>query len=135
MIKVIPSWAVSITWPRVDHLLKPALDKAHGETDINQLKWLCINQGAELVTLEGDDGVELACVVEYMKFPNYRVAHVIAIGGRGLLSHPEHVEKFKEWLKCCRDCKILQAWCGDAEARLYRRIGLSKVYNVVRVSL
>lgn len=118
-------------WPHVEALLSEAIDRAHGETDISQLK-MEIRQGiTELFVWQEADVVITAGTVSFTNYPNYRVANVSYLGGRYT---DESFQAMKSWLASL-GASHLQCWCDDAAARLYTRYGMRHAYNVMRCEL
>lgn len=127
-------------WPRVAPLLARALERSEGELDLAQLRLLAVLGRVEIIAaLRENDAVKAAWAVEYIDFPNYRVANIVAIGGREVFAHPEAWQQFKAWLKSERGCSKVQGYCPASVARLWlgpwSNLGMHEAYRVVRADL
>jgi hypothetical protein len=118
-------------WPHVEALLSAAVAKAHGEVDISQLRAQIVRGDAELLVWEMDGQVQSAGTVNFINYPNYRVAYVSFLSGKFTA---ESFGSLQEW---CRrlGASMIQCWTDDAIARLYQRYGFKKAYNVMRIDL
>ena len=71
-----------------------------------------------------------AFAVEIINYSNHRVAHTVALGGKGLFD-VDTIEQYENWARN-QGCTKIRAWAKDAQARLYRmKMGLEKSMNVV----
>jgi hypothetical protein len=132
LVYVDPRYLDSV-WPQVEGLLASAIAKANGETTLSQLRAQIVYGTSFLVVwTEGEsDKVISAGAIEFMNFPNYRVAHCSFLSGE---YSKESFEALKRWCQEMGASKI-QCWGSDAIARLYERYGMEKKYNVLRIDL
>ncbi|CAB3928428.1 hypothetical protein [Achromobacter deleyi] len=121
-------------WPDVAPLLAAALAKGEGELDLSQLRMLITSRHAELVLVRAGDDLVGAIAIEFIQYPNYRVANFIATGGRRLFACESDVSQLKTWLKD-RGASKIQGYCPPAVARLWARLGFHVAYQVVRCDL
>lgn len=128
VVQYVPPHGLDAVWESVAPLLHRALLRCDGELDVSQLRLLCVQERALLFVSE--DG---CAVVEMQRFPNYQVAHVIAIGGK-FIGNAEHYEAFKEALRRGGASKV-QGWTTGGVTRLWKRLGLREVYSVMRDDL
>ncbi len=136
-LRLVTQERLGAVWPTVAPMLDAALQKGEGEVDISQLR-LLIGQGiVDLLLFEDGNDVQLACALEYINFANYRVAHVIALGGKDVAAARDELwGVMRNWLRDVRGCQHMQAWCKDAQARLFaHKMDMAKCYNVMRVEL
>jgi hypothetical protein len=131
---LIPKAEVAAAWPVVEGWLSEALGTGHGELDAGQLRLLLVRGDARLIVLRDSDAPCGALAIEFQDFPAYRVGHVIAAGGRDLSNAPDAWAQIKEWLRNC-GCRHVQAWCGEAQTRLWRKVGMVPAYSIVRAEL
>ncbi len=132
---IVQVHAIRARWGEVSPMLAAALETGRGELDIDQLGLLLIQGRAKLLVACDEMGaVHGALAVEFIDYPNYRVGHVIAIGGRGLVESAEAWQQVKDWLKR-EGCACVQGFAKDSIARLWRRRGMKTVYQVVRDEL
>lgn len=136
-LRLIAPPVLDAVWHTVAPLLDAALQKGEGEIDIGQLRLLIVQGAVDLMVFEEGNTVQLACAIEYVNFANYRVAHVIALGGKDVAgARAETWDVFRKWLRDVRGCRHMQAWCKDAQSRLFEhRMDMAKCYNVMRVEL
>lgn len=121
-------------WPEVAPMLNAALSKGEGELDLSQLRLLITARQAELVLVVEDGALVGAIAIEFMQYPNYRVANFIATGGRRLFARAGDVDQLKAWLKE-RGATKIQGYCPPAVARLWCRLGFHVAYQVVRCDI
>jgi hypothetical protein len=131
----IPPVQVNAAWPQVEPFIVTALTKAHGELDAQQVRLLCVQGQAEIFVHRVDDLIRAVAVVEYVNYPNMRVANVIAIAGRGVVDLADALAEWKAFLKKERACQQLRGYAPEALARLWRRVGVNELYRVVGVEL
>lgn len=128
LIRYVQPYELDRVWDDVVPLLNRALQRCDGELDASQLRLLCV-QGAALLFVARDG----CAVVEMIRYPNYQVAHVVAIGGK-FIGDREHYEAFKELLRQGGASKV-QGWTTGGVTRLWKRLGLRETYTVMRDDL
>lgn len=121
-------------WTEVAPLLGAALTKGEGELDLSQLRMLITARQADLVLVLDGDALVGAIAIEFIQYPNYRVANFIATGGRRLFARESDVSELKAWLKE-RGASKIQGYCPPAVARLWCRLGFHVAYQVVRCDI
>ncbi|RSE91220.1 hypothetical protein [Achromobacter aegrifaciens] len=121
-------------WPEVAPLLGAALSKGEGELDLSQLRMLITARQADLVLVLDGDALVGALAIEFIQYPNCRVANFIATGGRRLFARESDVSELKAWLKE-RGASKIQGYCPPAVARLWCRLGFHVAYQVVRCDI
>lgn len=93
------------------------------------------NQRAYLVVGEDASGVvKFASAVQFIHYPNYVVASVYAVGGRGVIDNAQHWSHVKAWMKQLGASKV-QGICKPAQARLWKKLGFKPVYQTMREDL
>lgn len=122
---------LDIVWLKVSDLLAAAIEKGRGEMTLDQLKLLIRQGSTQLVVWTVDDEVISAGAIDFINYPNYRVAHCSYLSGRYT------AESFNALMQWCRDAgaQHIQCFGDDAIARLYRRYGFHKCYNILRIAL
>lgn len=133
-LKLVGQYQLDDAWPQVVGMLEKGMHRGDGEIDMAQMRLLLVQGRAELVMNLADNGPDMAVVFQYIDHPNYRVAHIMAIGGIPSAKKSEQ-EILHRWLKHERGCSKLQACCTPAVARLCRRNGMTETYRVVRTTL
>jgi len=114
--------------------LKPFFEKSEmygaGDSTADQMKVSLARNYQILFVVTEDSKIIGAFAVELINYSNHRVAHTVAMGGRGLFDK-DTVSQYETWARSQGVTKI-RAWAKDAQARLYRmKLGLEKSMNVV----
>lgn len=134
-LTLIPHTHVDLVWGQVAPLIeRSCADKASGgEWTVDQVRMAVVEKAKHLIVSLEDDIVTAAATVEFVNYPNKRVAYLGSLGGRDIVS-VEVFEKIKGW---CREmgASELRAYAKEAQARLYAKVGMGKLYNVVGVEL
>lgn len=121
-------------WPKAAPLLEKAVECNLGEETLEQVRAKVAFRQAELLVFTSGADPDLAtgaAVVEFIQHPNYRVAHVSYAAG---VSSRSVFEQLRDWSKA-QGASVLEGYGSDAIARLWRRYGFEKAYNLVRVQL
>lgn len=123
---------LDVIWPKVEALLASAIEKGYGEASLDQLKLLVRRGESHLAIWHENDEIISAGVIDFINYPNYRVAHAGYLSGRHT---EESFTALKAW--CCdvMGAKKLQCLGSDAITRLYARYGMEKKYNLLRIDL
>ena len=132
-LRIVPSTHIQQTWHEVDKMLASALVHSGGEYNLDQLKLMLVeNKQVLLVLVDDDNKIKTAFTVEWITYPNDRVAFLTAIGGRTDL---DAFEQFKEWVKINGGTKI-QGAAFESVARLWKRkLGFENKYIIVEYQL
>jgi hypothetical protein len=131
MFSYIDPRYLDAVWPEVSPLLESAVAKGDGELDLAQLRLLVQQNVMQLVVWHEDDKTISAGVVEFINYPNYRVAQCSFLSGRYTA---ESFDALKAWCASKGASKV-QCLGSDAIARLYKNYGFEKRYNVLRIDL
>lgn len=119
-------------WPQCAPLLERGLADSEGEMGAEDLLQLLLaKQGFMLIGVDSAEIVRVAMALQFHKFPNYKVAHIYSIGGRGVLDNRRHWASIKAWMKEQGASKV-QGSCKPAQARLWQRLGLKQAYSIMR---
>lgn len=133
--KLVEVDQLPIYWQQCAPLLEKGLADSEGEIDLAYLfQLLQTRQGMLLVGVDSANLVHLAIAVQFQRFPNYMVAHIYSIGGKGAMNNRQHWDAIKDWMKSQGASKV-QGSCKPAQARLWKRFGLKPVYTIVRQDL
>lgn len=135
-LELVPHTHIGVVWPHVGPLLERSLDPkaGSGECTIDQLRMMLVEQRQHLILISNEEGKFAgALTVEFVNYPNKRIAVGTAFGGRGI-TNMEVMDSIKQW---CKDmgAQEFRTYAKESQARLYARVGMEKVYNVVGVSL
>ena len=119
-------------WPQVLPYLERAMEHARGEMDCSQMRYMLSKGHGEMFVAKTEDKIDGAAVVEFRNYPNFRVANVIAVGGRGMV---KHAEEFKAWLKM-GGASYVEGHCYESISRLWEsKLGMKKAYIIMRGAL
>jgi hypothetical protein len=128
----VQQYQLDNVWPQVEHFIADALSKGFGEMNASQGRYALVKGHAELFVAEVDGNITGAALVEFVNYPNYRIANVIATGGKGMV---KEADEFRAWLKR-GGASYIEGHCNDAVARLWEsKLGMTKAYNVLRSKL
>jgi hypothetical protein len=122
-------------WPFCEMHIERGLLPGQGEADTKHV--LAELEAGRAQLIVGEDGagvVHCSIAVQFQPMPNYIVAHVYSIGGRGVMDNAHHWAGIKAWMKANGAVKV-QGVCRPAQARLWGRLGFEPVYQVVRQDL
>jgi hypothetical protein len=128
----VQQFQLDSVWPEAKPLIQSALDTGKGEMNADQARYALTKGLAELFVAKTNDKIDGVALVEFMNYPNYRIANVIAIGGRGVI---KHWDGFKQWLRL-GGASYVEGHCYDSISRLWEsKLGLEKAYTVMRGKL
>ena len=128
-LKIVPTTHIQQSWDDVEQLLASAMEHSAGEYDINQLK-VMLTKGTQtlLVGVNSENKIKCALTIEWINYPNDRVAFITAIGGR---TCKNSWNQFIEWVKINGGTKI-QGAAYESVARLWKRsYGFENRYIIV----
>lgn len=128
-------------WPRIRELLEPVMPKTGGEMEVDDVLHLSEDGEVKIAIMGVGDRVVLAIVMRFVTYPRMKALHVTAMGGSNLQLFADNY--IAVLIDYARDigADYLQACCGDAEARLFRRAGKKvgmvghKAYSVYRMGV
>jgi hypothetical protein len=122
-------------WPLCEPHIEQGLLPAQGEANAKHVLLELEAGRAQLIVGEDVVGnVHCSIAVQFQPMPNYIVAHVYSIGGRGVMDNAHHWASIKAWMKANGAVKV-QGICRPAQARLWAKLGFESVYQVVRQDL
>lgn len=134
-VQYVPAHYLQQVWPKVEPLLEEALEFSAGEYDVRQLK-VFLSTGAQqlLIAVDEDGEVCGAASVEWINYPNDRVAFVTAIAGSGVPQEDTWAQ-ICEWARVNGATKIRGA-AREAIARLWKaKFGFTQRYIIVEKQL
>ena len=132
----VPVQSVNQALPLVVDFLKSAEEKVGvAEYNVEHIKvYLAAGEWLLLVAQEEDDSsLHGAATVNFINYPNDRVAYITALGGKGIVN-PEVFEKLCNVLKGYGATKV-QCAAQESAARLYERVGFEQKYSVLEISI
>lgn len=125
----VTSEQLDSVWPVCAALLAKGFVYTNDEMDISQLRLQVVQGTAELIMAKNDSNrIVLAVAISYHNMPNYRIAHIISIGGEGATMSTAEWQQLKEYCKS-RGATKIQGYCQEAQARLWIRLGFQETYT------
>lgn len=120
------------TWHQVEPMLARAMKHSAGEYDLNQLKVMIVEGRQKLLVMVEDGKIKGAVTIEWINYPNDRVAFITAIGGK---TDENCMSEFHEWVKVNGGTKI-QGAAFESVARLWKRkFGFENRYIIVELKV
>ena len=132
-LRIVPTTHIQQTWGEVESMLASAIVHSAGEYNLDQLKVMLV-EGRQvlLVLIDEKSMIQTAFTVEWINYPNDRVAFLTAIGGKTDLNA---FNQFKDWVKASGGTKI-QGAAFESVARLWKRkLGFENRYIIVEYAL
>jgi hypothetical protein len=134
-IKLVDFAELAAYWDICEPLIAVGLAPSDGESNAQHVYLELQAQRAHLIVgLNEMLSVVFALVVQFVPYPNYKVAHVYSIGGRGVIENAVHWASIKAWMKQHGAAKV-QGVCKPSQARLWQKLGFTDTYHMVRQDL
>lgn len=114
-------------------MLDKAMAHSGGEYSLEQLK-VMLTQGRQVLCVGAEEDLVIKCAmtIEWINYPNDRVAFITAIGGK---TDKQGFSEFEQWVKANGGTKI-QGAAFEAVARLWKRAyGFENRYIIVELKL
>jgi hypothetical protein len=133
-VRHVPVEYVHQVWSSVESFIEEALKFGEDDYTIDQARaYLADGSWLLLVASDEEKIIHGACAVRISNMPNYRVAFVIAIGGK-LISNDDTFFQLCNILKVFGATKI-QGVARDSIVRLWKRYGFKERYTLVEVEI
>lgn len=134
-IKPVPLQYVHQTWPLVEEYIRSAETKAGAtEYNLDHIKaYVASGAWSLLVVVDENDGVHGALTVNFINYPNARVAFVTAIGGK-LVTNEDTVKQLQDVCRANGATKI-QGLARESVAKLWAQHGFSQRAILVEYTL
>ena len=134
-VQLVAPGHIHAVWKIVCPMLNVAfINYENPDCEIDHLKADVINGKQTLFVVMENDKIIGAYTMEFINYPNHRVAHITAIGGKAMITK-ETVEQCENWARANGATKI-RAFAQETQARLFKlKMGLEKVTNVVEKNL
>lgn len=122
------------TWPQAEPYIAEAIQHGGGDYTLDQAK-LLVNMGSWMLLVAADENkqVQGAATVNFVNYPNDRVAFITFIGGK-LISNQDTFAQMCDILKANGATKI-QGYARPAIARLWSRYGFEERTALVEVKI
>jgi len=133
-LKIIPSDYICQLWDQIEHYFKSASGTGTNDYTVEQIKFLLVQGKQTLFVIMDGEKLIGAFSVEFSNYPNNKVMHIAAIGGKSVIED-ETVKQLEDWARSQGATKI-RAFAQEAQARLYRiKMGLNMVTHVVEKTI
>ena len=113
--------SVCQVWNTVSPFLDKAMSHSGGEYNLDHLK-LFLTEGRQhlLVVVNDENKVIGAITVEFINFPDERIAFVSTIGGK-MMTGPDNWAEFEDW---CRNngATMIRGAAFESVARLWKKL-------------
>ena len=122
-------------WDQVEPLLAKGLQKCGGEYTVEHLKVYLI-QGVQHLVVSTDEQSNIigAAAVEFINYPNERVAFITSIGGK-MVANKEVWDQFAAWCKY-NGATMIRGAAFESVARLWKKaFGVEQRYVIVEKKL
>ena len=106
-------------WDLVEPFLEKGLMRSGGEYTADQLKVFLVTGAQRLLVAVEDENVKGAASIEFINYPNERVAFVTAVGGK-MLATKEVWEQFEGWCKQ-NGATMVRGAAFESVARLWKK--------------
>ena len=126
-LKIIPSDYICQLWDQIEHYFKSASGTGTNDYTVEQIKFLLVQGKQTLFVIMDGEKLIGAFSVEFSNYPNNKVMHIAAIGGKSVIED-ETVKQLEDWARSQGATKI-RAFAQEAQARLYK---LKANFNTVR---
>lgn len=124
-------------WPLIEPLIERALDASFNEI-VSANIFVCLLQGTMTAfVVECEDEVQVVCVVEEMRFPQYSVAHIVVLAGSDYRSVKHFQPALEAWALAMGAVEIRGTVQSEAAVRLFRREApdFKRGYTILRLDL
>jgi hypothetical protein len=130
-LRIVPN--VQQVWNQVEDMLASAMVHVDGEYTLDQLKVMLVDGKQTLLVLVDDDNkIQTAFTIQWIDYPNDKVAFLTAIGGKTDLNA---FNQFKDWVKASGGTKI-QGATFESVARLWKmKLGFKHKYTIMEYEL
>ena len=130
---IVPTQQVQRFWHLAEPLLQKALEKGNNEFTADQLKLLVTQGQQQLLLVMKDEICYVALTVQFINYPNDRIAYITYIGGKNTKAG---FGQFKQWAKE-QGCTAIQGSTKyESIARLWHRLyGYKKKYQLMELKL
>jgi len=107
-------------WGGAAPYLEKALEHSGGEYSLEQLKvFLVQGHQALLIATDEENSIKGAATVEFINYPNDRVAFITAIGGK-MIANQNVWGQFEDWLRL-NGATTVRGAAYESVARLWRK--------------
>ena len=127
-IKAVSLIQVHQIWPDVSAFIASGLKHSNDYTIDQARAQLGLGYWHLIVAEEGGE-VRGAAAIEFINKANHRVAFIVSIGGRLILSEAHQIQ-FEKILKGCGATSI-ECACRPSASRLFSKWGMAEKYSIL----
>lgn len=124
-------------WSIVEPLLLPVFEKSSISAyyNIDNLKdYIIKGEQTLLVGVDIEGSIKGIATVQWLNYPNARIAYITAIGGKMLITKENHQELLK-WVRAMGGTKI-QGYARKSVARLWKqKVGYKPVHITMELDI
>ena len=133
-VRPVPVEYCAQTWPLVEKFIESAYSIGYTEYTLDQAKLMvCTGMWSLLVAVDEGENIHGAATVQFLNYPNNRVAYVTAIGGKLMISK-DTVEQLSEYARRNGATRI-HGGARPSVARLWRKFGYKEISTTVGLEL
>lgn len=133
-ILVVPKEEIERVWPQVQDGIASALETSCGEATVEDTK-IGLIAGRTILLLLYKGESYFGMVVGLYNFPKFKIARVLLGFGTRICCEKDEWELARTWARE-QGCKCIEAWVAtESRARMFRRFGFRKTYQIIRSEL
>ena len=130
---VVPTSHIHHYWHLAEKHLQRAIDTGNGEFTIDQLRQFVSQGNSTLFLVMNGDSCECAFTVQWVMYPNDRVAYITYIGG---ITNQRCWEQYLTWVRNNGGTKVQGSTAKEGIVRLWRKkFGLKPKYTLMELQL
>ena len=118
-VQYVDTMYIHQVWDLVKPFLEKGLVRSGGEYTAEQLKVFLVTGMQRLLVAVENDIIKGAATIEFINYPNERVAFVTAVGGK-MLATKEVWEQFEGWCKQ-NGATMVRGAAFESVARLWKK--------------
>ena len=119
-VEQVPPQYIHQVWPDVVEFIEDALQYGAGEYNADQMKVMILRGEQALLIVVEENAIKGAVTVQFIDYPNCRVAYVTSIGGK-LIANKDTFNDLIDWCKFNGATKI-QGAARESVERLWKRL-------------
>lgn len=135
-LQQVPPEAYEAVWPKAVAFILDALEHAHDEMTVEQVRFLLAKKEVVLLVMVDPEDLAIhgAVVISLKDYANFRVGFILAAGGHGPTTQKQMYQDLELYAKTM-GCRYIEGNVRPSIARLLRRVGFEETCRVVRKRL
>lgn len=131
---IVAAKDIEEVWPYIVDGIALALETSEGEATPEDTK-AGLLAGRTQLALMYEGGATVGAVFTMLDYPQFRIARVLLLFGKGMLEAREMMEAAEQWAKS-KGCRYIEGWVATgSRRRLFSRFGYRDAYTIVRKAL